>query len=184
MHERVLWLHCNYCNYYGFSWPPAAIFAQVACWLFNVDANYTAFLSMDFVKFNNKKCLIIWCSVVSLHSAHSVSVLLLFLYIVAIGCYISTGAPALSFLASTSSSLTIEVHLSPEGVPPILSIAVNFTNPPGLVRSVPGPFTPGQMVTTTLSDLEADTEHNFTVFALNFNGISPASPDTSFRTGM
>ena len=27
-------------------------------------------------------------------------------------------------------------------------------------------------------------EHNFTVFALNFNGISPGSPDTSFRTGM
>ena len=104
--------------------------------------------------------------------------------IIAIVRYNSSGAPTLSLHSSTSSSLTIEVQLSPDGVPPILSIAVNFTNPPGLVRSVPGPFSPGQMFTTTLSDLEAETEHNFTVFAFNFNGISPASPDTSFRTGM
>ena len=117
------------------------------------------------------------------HSA-AVSVVVSVVVIIAVSCYISTGAPTLSFLASTSSSLTIEVHLSPEGVPPILSIAVNFTNPPGLVQSTPGPFTPGQMVTTTLSDLEADTEHNFTVFAFNFNGISSASPATSFRTGV
>ena len=129
---------------------------------------------------NNVPCMIVWHLFMPLHCAHPFSVLLFLSYVP----YISTGAPTLSLLSSTSSSLTIDVQLSPEGIPPILSIAVNFTNPPGLVRAVPGPFSPGQIVTTTLSDLEAETEHNFTVFAFNFNGISPASPDTSFRTGM
>lgn len=94
------------------------------------------------------------------------------------------GAPTIYSLLSTSTSLTINIHLSPEGISPILSIAVNFTSPAGYVRSIPGPFSPGQLVTETLSDLEAETEYNFTLFAVNFNGLSPASALTNSRTGM
>ena len=71
-----------------------------------------------------------------------------------------------------------------EGIPPVVSIAVNFTSHVSYVQSIPGPFSPGQLVTATLSGLEAETEYNFTLFAVNFNGLSPGSVQNTARTGM
>ena len=82
------------------------------------------------------------------------------------------GAPSLEGISKSTDSLVIQVTVSSEGTPPILTLVVEFAAPEPFTRNftAAGPFVPGETYELKVTGLRDNTQYSFTLSAVNYQG--------------
>ena len=93
------------------------------------------------------------------------------------------GVPTLQGISMSYNSLMIQLTLSNEGTPPILTLVVEFIAPEPFTRNFSGPFLPGEIYNLEVTGLRDSTQYSFTLSAVNYQGRGRASQMYNSTTG-
>ena len=66
-------------------------------------------------------------------------------------------------------TLIIQLTLSNEGMPPILTLVVEFLVPEPFTKNFSGPFLPGGIYNLQITGLRDSTQYSFTLSAVNYH---------------
>ena len=80
-------------------------------------------------------------------------------------------------------TLIIQLTLSNEGMPPILTLVVEFLVPEPFTKNFSGPFLPGGIYNLQITGLRDSTQYSFTLSAVNYQGRGRASQMYNSTTG-